>query len=73
MLRLKIMHTCIYNIGNKDCNGALNEYIISMSLTKINHSEIALRSIQIRDKKIYFVVFKYTLHLYMLPKIIRLC
>ena len=58
MLRLKIMHTCIYNIGNKDCNGALNEYIISMSLTKINHSKIALRSIQIRDKKIYFVVFK---------------
>ena len=58
MLRLKIMHTCIYNIGNKDCNGALNEYIISMSLTKINHSEIALRRIQIRDKKIYFVVFK---------------
>ena len=54
MLRLKIMHTCIYNIGNKDCNGALNEYIISMSLTKINHSKMALRSIQIRDKKNLF-------------------
>ena len=27
----------MYNIGNKDCNGALNEYIIPISLTKINH------------------------------------
>ena len=39
MLRLKIMLTLyLHNIGNKDCNGALNEYMILMSLTKINHS-----------------------------------
>ena len=42
------MHTyttfCIYNIGNKDCNGALNEYIIPISLTEINHQKWKLVS-----------------------------
>ena len=60
MLRLKIMHTCIYNIGNKDCNGALNEYIIPISLTKINHQHenwFQRRTIQIQIKENVFSIW----------------
>ena len=70
MLRLKIMHThttfCIYNIGNKDCNGALNEYIIPISLTKINHQhenwfQRRTIQIQIKEKVFFHLVYLYSI------------